>query len=584
MLLVSHQFVMGILTEHLYKPGPMTSNLETGDFVKTGHKIPNATPLYWPVHVFKDAQGHYVSVPASTGAQGGMGPTKTPGAAQPKPAPAAAQPQAPQAPQAPAPDSQPAVEPRGLLPPARSDGPANLQPTVDQPAPAAAEPQVSQAPAPESQPAVLPPGPLSANPADRPANLQARVGQPAEWPVAPGGPGGLFQTAKVMQAGVRSAAATAADAWLGKTVISPAQAVADTTWKRFEATPLGRLTLDVSGATAKSFSAITADGTPVGNTLAFLDQNLVRNEPLWQAVGQVGAAARMTAQAGFASTMAAVMAAHQSGLLRMESFVTDGRPLTPEQSEVQRAINIPRGEHVTYFITRGEKPVTVDGKVYKVPTRAFVAIAGGQNVVLLPATGLGKPGAQPWIGYDTGSKRLTMASSSVAAGAWALAGFSSGTTNFNTSGRADLQALRGLFNIAAFTSGPDSPTRPGGPTTNRLWSIFIADPLSTFFTTTVNIGPLAIVGERYRNPQTEHVILGLGGPEGSKGLKLATSQHDSRVVPAFPLVGAGTFTPEAGDWQLMEALTKKGLGDVRSVFERGVSAPAAPRQPAALAR
>ena len=82
-LLVSHQFVMGILTEHLYKPGPMTPGLEAGDFVKTGHKIPNATPQYWPVHVFKDAQGNYVSVPASTGAQGGTGPSKAPGAAAP---------------------------------------------------------------------------------------------------------------------------------------------------------------------------------------------------------------------------------------------------------------------------------------------------------------------------------------------------------------------------------------------------------------------------------------------------------------------------------------------------------------------
>jgi hypothetical protein len=364
-------------------------------------------------------------------------------------------------------------------------------------------------------------------------------------------------------------------------VIAPIQKGADATWQQFAATPLGHFTLEVSGATSRVASAITADGTPVGNTLAFLNHNIVRNEALWNAAGKVGAAALTAAQAGFASTMAAIFAAHQSGTLRMEQFVIDGRPLTPEQSEVQRAINVPRGTHVTYFITRGEQPVNVEGKTFKVPTRAFVAIAGGQNVVLLPATGLGKPGAQPWIGYDTGSKRLTMASSSVAAGGWGLVGFSGGTTNFNTSGRADLQALRGLFNIAAFTSGPDSPHKPSGPTTNRLWSIFIADPLSTFFTATTNIGPIAIVGERYRNPQSERVTLGWGG-DMKKGIDLTTDPHSSRVVPAFPLVGAGTFTPGADDWKLIQALSDKGLRDVRSVFGQGGSAPPANTEPPAV--
>jgi hypothetical protein len=127
--------------------------------------------------------------------------------------------------------------------------------------------------------------------------------------------------------------------------------------------------------------------------------------------------------------------------------------------------------------------------------------------------------------------------------------------------------------------------RPEGKTTNRLWSIGILDPLSTFVTATTNIGPIAVVPVRIRDPQTEVVTMGWGGSM-RKGVNLTTDPHRSQVEPAFPLVGSATFDPKADDWKLMQALSDKGLKEVRDVFGHLVGAPAesAPREPAPQAR
>lgn len=387
--------------------------------------------------------------------------------------------------------------------------------------------------------------------------IQARVGPSPVTPwQTPEAATGAFESAQLLHWGGRAAVGTAANALVNQRLVAPTQALLVRGWEKFSSTPAGQLVSAVSGAASSRIAHVTADGTPVGNTLAFLDRHLVRNEPLWNAVGKVGDAGRRLTQIGFAGLMASLATAHANGTLKVASFVTDGRRLTPEQAEIVRAINVPRNMHVTYFLARSETPVTIDGKTYRVPARSFAAVAGGRNVVLLPATGLGKPGAQPWIGYDTNSRRLTIASSSVASAGWALVGFSSGSTNFNTSGRIDLQALRGLWNAVAFTTGPDRPDALSGPSTSKLKTILIADPLSTFFTTTVNAGPLAFVVERYRHPQSERVTI----PDG---VALTTDPHSSRVVPAFPLVGAATFDPAAQDWKLLGGLFEAALERAR---------------------
>jgi hypothetical protein len=205
-----------------------------------------------------------------------------------------------------------------------------------------------------------------------------------------------------------------------------------------------------------------------------------------------------------------------------------------------RAVNIPPGMEVAYLRAPGSITVNVNGQDRPLKTRAFIVLAGGIGTILPPAPGPGQPGAQLWTGYDKPNGKVVIAQSAVASGGWGLIGGSNGTTNFNTSWRADIQGMRGLWNALAINTGP-GPT--GGRTTSSLQSILIFDKASTFFTSTTNIGPLGFVGERLRYKQTERAIV--------PGGLVQVEPHDSRVRPAIPLVGSATFRPEADDWQLL---------------------------------
>lgn len=352
--------------------------------------------------------------------------------------------------------------------------------------------------------------------------------------------GNWVDSLNIAEAVARNAIGQTANAMLNNFIVNPIQAAGKSALDSFIATPGGQLVANMVDQASTQYKVVTADGTPIGNTLAFVDKNFVRNEALWTAVGTAGDVGLNLVKVGLGGTVATLVAASQNGTLEIGQFNT-GDPLTPEQSEMQRAINIPKGMDVIYWRTEGSIDVSVNGVVRTLPTRTFIAFAAGQNTVLLPATGLGKPGAQPWIGYDTNSNKVTVASSSVGAAGWGIMGFSNGTTNFNTSGRVDIQAMRALWNAVAITSGANVP---GGETTNAVKSILIADPLSTFVTGTINVGPAAFVVERFRNPQSERVTF-------PGGVNITTEPHPSRVVPAVPLTGSATFDPKAKDWKLM---------------------------------
>lgn len=378
--------------------------------------------------------------------------------------------------------------------------------------------------------------PLARTPA---RDTTARIGEPSAFPVNARRPGTRIDTLiignEIFKAVVVNRVNTAADNLIAK----PVQRLGARAFNAFAATPGGRVAVTVLDAAGTKVKAQTAEGTPIGNTLAFLDRNVVRNEGLWNTLGVAGDVGRKLGLAGAAGTMASLTVAYNNGTLESGTFNSGGK-LTPDQAEMVRAVNIPPGMDVVYFRAPGSITVNVNGKNHPIKTRAFVVIAGGRNTLLLPATGPGKPGAQPWIGYDAQQQKMVVASSSVGAGGWGLIGGSNGTTNFNTSWRADVQGLRGLWNALAFNTGP-GPT--GGRTTTSLQSILIFDKASTFFTSTTNMGPFGFVGERLRNPQTERVF--------APGGLVNVAQHDSRVRPAVPLTGSATFDPKADDWKLL---------------------------------
>ena len=63
----SHQFTMANFTTDLYQPNALNPTMPKPDPVTIGHNIPNTAPQYWVIHVFKDAKGNYVSIPAIAG-------------------------------------------------------------------------------------------------------------------------------------------------------------------------------------------------------------------------------------------------------------------------------------------------------------------------------------------------------------------------------------------------------------------------------------------------------------------------------------------------------------------------------------
>ena len=75
-LIVSHQYVVGNQDAFFYTDaaGAGVAN----DPLSTGHHMPNTAPQYWTMHVFRDANGHRVVVPAIAGQGQLAAPGKTP--------------------------------------------------------------------------------------------------------------------------------------------------------------------------------------------------------------------------------------------------------------------------------------------------------------------------------------------------------------------------------------------------------------------------------------------------------------------------------------------------------------------------
>jgi hypothetical protein len=336
-------------------------------------------------------------------------------------------------------------------------------------------------------------------------------------------------------------------------VAQPTAAKAMDMYARFLSTPVGQYFEEQRVKGASVVNSVIGDGTPIGTALAVFDRAVVKNERLWDGVDKAGAIGRKAAAGAAATTLAIIANGYRTGTLQTGTFNTNGA-LTPEQLQMVKGVNLPRNMNVRYFTVPTTIPVTVKGHTYNVKAAATIVVGDGSNVLLLPALGPGKPGAQPWFGpvQDGGlsrnEKQLVAASSSVAAAHWNVLGFNIGTTNMNVSGRADLQAGRGLFNIFAAQLKREAP--PPGQPRATLQTILIGDLLSTFHSATFNVGPLAVVVDRYRDPQNERITL----PRGAKTVTLGGDAHSSSVQPAFPLTGSGTWDPNAGDIGLLKAM------------------------------
>ena len=360
--------------------------------------------------------------------------------------------------------------------------------------------------------------------------------------------------------GPRAIAERYADAALDRFVYSPwAQYVAQPTaeravqmYERFAQTPVGRVFDAQVRKVPGAVEAVIGQGTPLGKVLQGFDQAIVKNEKLWDVVDKAGAVGRKIV-VGAAGTTAAIIAnASQNGTLQTGTFNTSGK-LTPAQLQMVKGINIPPNMNVRFYTVPTDVPVTVKGQTFNVKGAATIVVAEGSNVLFLPALGPGKPGAQPWFGpvQDGGltrtEKQIVAASSSVAAAKWGVLGFSLGTSNFNVGGRADVQLGRGLLNILAIQGKRFDP--PAGTPRVTAQSILIADPVSTFHSASINIGPLALVVDRVRNPQTELLTV----PAGRNSITPFGKPHPSSVQPAIPFLGASTWDPTQDDVRLLNA-------------------------------
>jgi uncharacterized protein YjbI with pentapeptide repeats/bisphosphoglycerate-dependent phosphoglycerate mutase len=530
-LAINHQFNIGHQDAVIFKDRPGQARI-ANDPLKTGHDLPNTAPQYWVVYVFKDAKGNLVPIPATAGQGQLSAPTR------PQP-----------------PDSTS----RSELPksPSPEDAGTNLQGKT------ALEPKPTDTPEKSANPSESKPSLQSFLPQRKDApvfkRVTAQVGTPLELPsvARPERPRlplserlpvqidigkdllGQFRDAKLNQF-----------IWkpIDRHITRPAVNKALSLINQILDTPGGRK-LSQTATTAKdAVSALIAQDTPLGKAVDFVDQHVVRNTQLWNAVDTAGKAGRDLIKAGAVGTVAAIATAARTGHLKTGEFRSGGN-LTPEQLEIVRAVNIPPNVDVRYWKVEGRLPVVVDGRTYSVPTRAFIAVGGGNGVVLLPSTGPGKPGAQPWFGRDgtnPSGNTLTATASSVAAANWNVLGFSFGTTNLNVGGRFDLQLLRGLVNPAAVQI-PEQKLVGKPPVSAK--SIAIFDLFSTFVTGSVNVGPAAFVPLRVRNPQTEHLVW----PDPGRSVPLNKS-HPSVVQPAVPLSGSTTWDATAEDVQLVKAL------------------------------
>jgi hypothetical protein len=333
-------------------------------------------------------------------------------------------------------------------------------------------------------------------------------------------------------------------------VATPTKEGAMAAYERFSQTPVGGFFANQASRAGTALRNFAGDGTPVGNMLRAFDEGVVKNERLWAGVDKAGAAGRKIVSAAAGATLTILANGYRTGTLKTGTFRT-GANMTPEQLQMVKGVNIPPGMDVRYFTVPTTIPVTVKGKTFNVKAAATIVVGDGSNVVFLPALGPGKPGAQPWFGpvQDGGpnrdQKQLVSASSSVAAARWDVVGFSIGTSNFNVGGRADLQLGRGLLNIFAAQSNRGVP--PPGQPRNKVQSIVIADAYSTFHTASINVGPLALVVDRVRNPQNERLTF----PNGRSTVTLGKDKHPSSVQPAIPLLGASTWDPSQDDVQML---------------------------------
>jgi hypothetical protein len=406
------------------------------------------------------------------------------------------------------------------------------------------------------------------------AKATASVGEPSRFPpqiydTGPPKPG-VIDRATVQREVVyktvggmvdRAAVRHVQEPW-DRYVAQPTAASAIELYSRFQSTPVGEYFEAQRVKGAAVLDSVIGEGSPIGTALAVFDRAIVKNERLWDTVDKAGAVGRKVAAGAAGTTLAIIANGYRTGTLQTGTFNTDGK-LTPEQQQMVKGINIPHNMNVRYFTVPTTIPVTVKGHTYNVKAAATIVVGDGSNVLLLPALGPGKPGAQPWFGpvQDGGlsrnEKQLVSASSSVAALHWDVLGFNIGTSNFNASGRADLQAGRGLLNIFAAQLKRNDP--PAGQPRATLQTIVIGDLLSTFHSATFNVGPLAVVVDRFRNPQNERFTF----PRGNKTVTFGGDAHSSSVQPAFPLTGSGTWDPKADDIGLFKALV--GMPDAGAV-------------------
>ena len=392
----------------------------------------------------------------------------------------------------------------------------------------------------------------------------ATVGTPTELPAAATPPAtpkmNPLATALFLKDTLRQIGNHKVDRALDRFVYSPwEQYVANPTaegavrmYERFAQTPAGRVFDAQIRKVPGAVEAVIGQGTPLGKVLQGFDQAIVKNEKLWDTVDKAGAFGRKIVVGAAGTTAALIANASQNGTLQTGTFNTSGK-LTPAQLQMVKGINIPPNMNVRYYTVPSVTPVTVKGQTFNVKGAATIVVAEGSNVLFLPALGPGKPGAQPWFGGvpDLGPRRdekgIVAASSSVAAAKWNVMGFSLGTSNFNVGGRADVQIGRGLLNILAIQG--KRLDQPAGMPRVSAQSILIADPVSTFHSASFNMGPLAVVVDRVRYPQSEKLTV----PNGRNSVTLFGEPHASSVQPAIPFLGASTWDPSQDDIRLLNA-------------------------------
>jgi hypothetical protein len=389
----------------------------------------------------------------------------------------------------------------------------------------------------------------------------ATVGEPSQFPLQPGSQppqANAYETFLVQKELLYKGLGGKADLAFQRRIYEPwDRYVAEPTkdgalamYQQFAATPVGAFFENQASRASEALKAFGGEGTRVGNMLRAFDEGVVKNERLWDGVDKAGAVGRKVVGAAAGATLTILANGYRAGTLKTGTFTT-GTNMTPEQLQMVKGVNIPPGMNVRYFTVPTTIPVTVKGQTFNIKAAATIVVGDGSNVVFLPALGPGKPGAQPWFGpvQDGGpnrdQKQLVSASSSVAAARWDVVGFSIGTSNFNVGGRADLQVGRGLLNIFAAQSNR-GVVAPGQPR-NKVQSIVIADAYSTFHTATINVGPLALVVDRVRNPQNERWTF----PNGPSTVTLGKDSHPSSVQPAVPLLGASTWDPREDDVQML---------------------------------